>query len=86
MGLEVRHPVTLLGGDDTLTVLARGTLVDLGPAIVRVRLDGDDEPPRGGFPIVVVVHRAEPEMVLGDVIDGGSEPRTVVVSRVPSLD
>lgn len=86
MALEARHPVSVVG-DDPLRVLARGTLLDLGPATVRVRLD-DDEPalPIGRTAVVVVVHRTKVEMVLGERTELERDGRAHVITRVHRAD
>jgi hypothetical protein len=87
VALEARHPTSIVGGDDPLAVLARGTLIELGPAIVRIRLDEGAEPPPARETVVVIVHRTKVEMVLGTVDAGGeSDPRLLLVTRVARAD
>ena len=78
--------MSIIGGDDPLTVLARGALLDLGPAIVRIRLDEGAELPDDRRAVVVVVHRVKVEMVLGTLAGGESDPRVVQVARVARAD
>ena len=78
--------MSILGGDDPLIVLARGTMLDLGPAIVRIRLDDGAELPDDRRAVVVVVHRTKVEMVLGTLAGGESDPRVVQVARVERVD
>ena len=87
MALEARHPVSVLGGDDPLRVLARGTLLELGPATVRIRLD-DEEPELalGRTTVVVVVHRTKVEMVLGERIELERDGRAHLITRVARAD
>jgi len=82
VALEARHPASIVGGDAPLQVLARGTVVELGPAVLRIRLNDGVEPPPSRERVVVVVHRAKVELVLGEVVGDEPDPRTVRIARV----
>lgn len=82
MALEARHPVSIVGDDAPLRVLARGTLVDLGAGAVRIRLDEDAELAEGRQAVIVVVHRTKVELVLGERVDREAELRMVRIARV----
>ena len=78
--------MSVVGGDEAMAVIARGTLVELGPAMARVRLDEGAAVPDVRSTVVVVVHRTNVEMVLGSVVAGETEPRMLRIARVARAD
>jgi len=77
--------VTIVGDDSPLRVLARGTLVDLGPSIVWIRTD-EDAGVEVRATVAVVVHRSKVEVVLGQVAEVDPAAGIVSVARVVRAD